>query len=215
MHVVNLHIGVIFEVLAQLGDIDIHGTRIEVVVVYPDGLECQFALQHLVGMLAEEREELALLGGEFGLLITPHEELVLGVEGEGSELVSQRALGLLATYAAQDGLHAEHQFVHTEGLGDVVVSPNLEALEDVFLEVLGGEEHDGDFGIEEPHLTRQLEAILAGHHDIKHTEVVMPLAEGTVALFAIQTEVGLIVLGLQVFAQQHAQALVVLTEENS
>ena len=97
VHVVDLHIGVILEVLAQLGDIDIHGTRIEIVVVYPDGLECQFALQHLVGMLAEEREELALLGGEFGLLITPHEELVLGVEGEGSELVSQRALGLLAT----------------------------------------------------------------------------------------------------------------------
>lgn len=54
VYVDDLNLRIILEVLAKLGDIDIHGAGIEVVVIDPDGLQGKVALQYLVGMAAEE-----------------------------------------------------------------------------------------------------------------------------------------------------------------
>jgi len=80
VNVDNLNVWIILQVLAQLGDIDIHRTGVEVVVINPDGLECEVTLQYLVGMAAEEGEQFVLLGLEHCLLITEGEELLLCVE---------------------------------------------------------------------------------------------------------------------------------------
>ena len=96
----DFYLVVVLEMLAQLGDVNVHGAGIEVVVVDPDCLECEVALKYLVGMAAQKREQLVLLCGELCLLVTNHKELFLGVEGEAANLVNRRFLVLLATYTA-------------------------------------------------------------------------------------------------------------------
>ena len=56
---------IILQVLAQLGDINIHRTRIEVVVVNPDGLQGEVTLQNLIGVRTKQSEKVALLGCQF------------------------------------------------------------------------------------------------------------------------------------------------------
>ena len=46
----NLNLVVVLQVLAQFGDVDIHGACIEVVVVNPDGAQCVVALENFVGV---------------------------------------------------------------------------------------------------------------------------------------------------------------------
>ena len=96
MNIDDLNLTVILEVLAQLGDIHIHGASVEVVVVDPDGLQGEVALQDLVGMTAEQGQQLVLLGGKLGLLIVDGEQLLLGIEGEATDAVHGALLVLLA-----------------------------------------------------------------------------------------------------------------------
>ena len=53
--------GVIFEFLAQLGDVNVHRARVEVVVIDPDGLQGEVALQDLVHVGAQQAQQLALV----------------------------------------------------------------------------------------------------------------------------------------------------------
>ena len=82
MDIDNLNLRIVLQMLAQLGDIDIHGTGIEVVVVNPDGLQGEVALQDLVGVRAQQCQQFVLLGGQLGLLLTDNQQLLLGVEDE-------------------------------------------------------------------------------------------------------------------------------------
>ena len=55
MDIDNLNLRIIFEKLAQLGDIHIHASGVEVIVVDPYRLQGVVALQNLVDMLAKKR----------------------------------------------------------------------------------------------------------------------------------------------------------------
>ena len=46
----DFYLRIVLQVLAQLGDVDIHRAGVEIVVVNPDGLQGEVALQNLVGM---------------------------------------------------------------------------------------------------------------------------------------------------------------------
>ena len=112
VYVVDFDFGVSLEELAQLGDIDIHAAGVEVVVVHPDGLECQVALEHVVDVDSEECEQFAFLRGELGLLFAEDEHLSLCVEDELAELEAGDILLFLRLDAAQDGFHAIDELVH-------------------------------------------------------------------------------------------------------
>ncbi len=101
MDVDNLNLRIVFQVLAQLGDIHIHGTGIEVVIVNPDGLQGEVALQDFVGVRAQQGQQFVLLGGQLGLLVTDNQQLLLGVEDELADMIDGALLVLLATYTAQ------------------------------------------------------------------------------------------------------------------
>ena len=88
--------------LTKLGDVNIHGACVEIVVINPDGLQGEVSLENLVGMAAEKGEKFILLGGQLGLLVTQCEQLLLGVEDETSDLIDIALLGLLATNATED-----------------------------------------------------------------------------------------------------------------
>ena len=143
MDVDYLYLIIVFQMLAQFGDIHIHRTSIEIVVVYPDGLQSKIALEYLVAVGAEQGQQFVLLGSEFGLLVTDGEQLLLGVEHEAAETIEGRLLALLAAHTTQDGLNAEHKLLHRERLGDIVVGTNLEPFEYIVLQGLGREEDDG------------------------------------------------------------------------
>ena len=78
----DFNLRVVFQVLAQLGDIDVHRTSVEVVIINPDGLQGEVALQDFVGMRTEQGEQFILLGGQFCLLLADDQQLLLGVKSE-------------------------------------------------------------------------------------------------------------------------------------
>lgn len=203
------------EVLAELGDIDIHGARVEIVVINPDGFQCEVTLQHFVGVCAEETEEFALFGGEFRLGFSAGKNLLLCVEGKGANLVVQAVAILLSSDTAQDGFDAEGEFLHGERLGQIVVSTNSESFKDVVFERLGGEEDDGHFlgGLSD--VFGEAETVLLRHHDVEHAEVKFVQREGTIACFAVGAEFCVIAFCLKIFTKQHAEVFVVFAEEDS
>ena len=121
-------------------------------------------------------------------------------------------LCLLSAHATQDGFNTEHEFLHREGLGDVVVGTELESLYDILFLGLCREEDDGHLGIGLADFGGQGEAVLLWHHHIKHADVVLGLHEGLVACLTIGTELGGVAFGLQILAKQHAEVLVVFAQ---
>lgn len=133
-------------------------------------------------MCAEQAQEFALLGGEFlrglavlhlgfefgadalciGFVATGvAENLLLGVEGVVLTDVVEGAFAvLLALHATENGVDAEGEFFHREGLGEVVVGTDAEAFENVFFQGFGREEDDGHFGVGQTDFLCQGEAIL-------------------------------------------------------
>jgi len=88
--------------------------------------------------------------------------------------------GLLARqpHAAQQRLHPCHQLAHTEGLGEVVIGPNLKPHDCIHFIGAGGQHENRDAGFL-PEDSANLEAIQDGQHDVKHHQVGM-LAAGNV-----------------------------------
>ncbi len=77
--------------------------------------------------------------------------------------------------AAELGAHAADQLADRERLGDVVVGADLEADDLVHLGVLGGQEDDRNRAAG-AHVAADVEAGLAGHHDVEDQEVEVDLA---------------------------------------
>ena len=69
VYVQDFNIFVALQMLAKFGDIYIHASGIEVIVVNPNGLQGKVALQHLVGVLVKQGKQLTFLGGKFGFLV--------------------------------------------------------------------------------------------------------------------------------------------------
>ena len=71
---------------------------------------------------------------------------------------------------AQDGPDAGHKLLELEGLGEVVVGPQVEALHAVVHLVAGGEHDHGHAGdLAQP--AAKLEAVDAGQHEVEDDEV--------------------------------------------
>ena len=64
MNVDDFDAWVILQMLAQLSDINVHRTCVEVVVVNPNGLQGEVTLQDLIGMSAKKTEEITFLRGQ-------------------------------------------------------------------------------------------------------------------------------------------------------
>ena len=115
-------------------------------------------------------------------------------------MIDRALAALLAAHTAQDGFYAEHELLHREGLGDVVIGTDLEAFEDVLLEGLGGEEDDGDVGVGLADFLCQGEAVFLGHHHVEHADVELGLEECLVAGFSVGAELSHVAFGIQILA---------------
>ena len=127
-------------------------------------------------------------------------------------MIERGLLGLLATNTAQDSFNTEHELLHREWLGDIVVGTNLEAFEDVFLQLLGGQEDDWYVGVSLTNLGCEGEAIFLWHHHIEHTDVILGLEELSIAYLSVWAECCCIAFSLKVLTKEHTQILVVLTQ---
>ena len=161
-------------------------------------------------MSAEQAQQFRFLGGELGGSVVNHEHLLLGVEGEFANLVHGDFFAFLALYAAQNGFDAEHQFLHAERLGDIVVGSDFKAFEDVFFKRFCSKENDGYIADNGAYFLSQLESVFFRHHHVEHAQVVFALEECFVAAFTVGKEVGVEALCLEIFAQEHAEVFVVL-----
>ena len=166
---------VVFELGAQVADVDVDGAGVAVVLVTPDALEQLVAREGAPGVRDEELQELVLLGRQGdGLVVEPC--LIRGeVEpqaADGQALFSLLVLAaalLDAGGAAQHGLDAREQLAHGEGLDDVVVGAELEADDAVDGIALGGEHENGKLALF-ANAFENLHAAHAGHHHVEHDD---------------------------------------------
>ncbi len=82
-------------------------------------------------------------------------------------------LGRLGIAAAQKGVRARHEFADAKRLGDVIVRPEVQAENDVFLLALGREHDDGRLDAALAHRAADLVAVHFGEHDIEQYQVVI------------------------------------------
>src|SRR4029079_16270982 len=95
-------------------------------------------------------------------------DLVAGdVDGEVADVQVFRGGHLEAAYPRAD---AGDQLLGLERLGDVVVGPGLEAADHVDGVAAGRQHHDGDAGLG-PDLPADVDAVLAGQHQVEQDHV--------------------------------------------
>ncbi len=166
-------------------------------------------------MCAQEAQQLAFLGGEFGDFVTDNQSLLLGVEGEFADFVHRYLLAAFSFHATENGFDTEHELFHRERFGDVVVGTDFEAFEDIVFKGFGGKEYDGYLGVHVADFRGERETVLLRHHDIKDADVVFSFKESLVSAFTVDEEVGVVAFCLKVLAQKHAEVLVVFAQEDS
>ncbi len=145
------------------------------------------------------------LAAGVGALLVGHEELqqtVFGgahlgrfaVDGDAvADRIEQQAADLDRRFAvhwrraAQHGLQAGDQLARREGLGDVVVGADFQALDLVVLFTLGGEHDDRRVGGQLVALeaARQLDARSAGQHPVEQDQVRLLVDDQCVGLLGV------------------------------
>ena len=165
-------------------------------------------------MSTEKSKKLILLGCQLGLLITDGKQLLLCIEGKLTDVVHGRFLGLLATYTAKDSLYTEHQFLHRERLGDIIVSTYLEAFQNILLQSLGSKEYDWQICRLLANLLSQGKAILLRHHHIEYGNIILVLGELLEACLTVRAQCCSKALGLQILTKQHTQILIILAKQD-
>ena len=69
MDVDDLDRGIVFEVFTQFGDVNVHASCIEVVVVDPNCFQSEISFENLVYMGAKEAQPFRLFGGELRAIV--------------------------------------------------------------------------------------------------------------------------------------------------
>src|SRR6185369_13460364 len=118
-------LGIALEFLAQSQDMRVHRPGRREVLIAPDLVEQAIPRDHLPLVLHEVAQEIELLAGELDLPtrlvhLAPSQAHPHVAEGELLELLPRPG-------APQDGADPREQLAQGEGLGDVVVRPQLQA----------------------------------------------------------------------------------------
>ena len=71
--------------------------------------------------------------------------------------------------SAQNRLHAGYQYLGTEGFGNILIHPQIEALKLILLISFGSEHDDGDLGII-PDFPAYLPAVHLRHHNVQNDQ---------------------------------------------
>ena len=168
-------------------------------------------------MAGQKGEQLVLPLGQVNGPVLLADLIVVRVDGQPAAgahgPAGVRRSRLLHGRAADVGLDPGHQLPHGEGLGDVVVRPDLQALDLVRLLLPGGEDDDGHAAALLPENAAHIKADhLRQHHVQQHDVRVLLQGHGEPRLPVVGGEDGIALL-LQVKADDIHNALLVLHDQ--
>ena len=112
------------------------------------------------------------------------------------------------------GPHPGQELLEPERLGQVVVRARIEAADDVFDRVAGGEHQDGSVAPLATELRRHLESVLLGQHDVEQDDVVLVDVGQHGGFVAVRRDVHGLALFLQTLLDEPGDLPVVLHDEN-
>jgi len=162
-------LGIVAELLAEGGDVDIDGAVEDLVVAVADFLEQLLAGLDAAGGAEEAGEEIELDGGEVEGLVIEGDDAGAEVhaQGAGEELGGIGGGGGAAEgAAADDGAEPGEELAGGECLGEIIIGADLEADDAVGFIATGSEHEDGDIaGF--ANLLEDLEAIDAWEHEVE------------------------------------------------
>src|SRR5215210_4432743 len=157
--------GVALYLLAQMPYVDVHGALVAELVP-PHPREQRAARENAARVGGERHQKLELRVREVHVPLAHRHPAARQVylEPVVGELVL--TLPLRDRDAAHDRAHPRHQLAHRERLGHVVVGPELEAHDPVYLVVFGSEHDDGDVALGTDPATH-LRPVYLGQHDVE------------------------------------------------
>ena len=80
VHIEQLHGRIILQVFPELGNVNIHASAIEIIIILPDRLQCEIAVEQIIHIEAKQLEQLGFLGGQLLCGVAETKSLVLKIE---------------------------------------------------------------------------------------------------------------------------------------
>src|SRR5919108_3955196 len=118
--------GISFDFLPQTGDVNVHRSSKCFGAVAPDVFENVAARHGDAAMFHEVSQELELAGGERNLFAVAEDTSAGKIDGEPSDPLNRLWRVRISSGASQQRLHASEQLHRVEGLGDIIVGPDLQ-----------------------------------------------------------------------------------------
>src|SRR5215212_2802266 len=162
---------VTLELGPQPADVDVYVTAGQIVRARGDGLGDLGPRESLPRTAHQQRQDLELRRRQVqGLSVAAH-GVAVRIELQRPQPDDAVPVPtLLPPEPAQDGLDPRLELLGVEGLGYVVVRPELEAHHLVYRLALGRQQHHRDVALL-PHLLQDLEPAHPRQHDVEHDEV--------------------------------------------
>ena len=163
----------------------------------------------------QQLEHVILDGGESHRLPVHRHPLGPVIHGDGPHGEQAGALvrAPQAGISPQLGLHPGHHLQGVEGLGDIVVRPDVQAQDLVRVLALGGEEDNGHVA-PLPQLGGGPDAVQLGHHHVHQDEMDLVLLHSPDGLPAVIGLQGAIALAGEIDVQGGDDVLVVVADQN-
>jgi len=119
-------VGILLDLLPQPADMDIHRARLHETILTPDLVQQLGPREHAAAMAKKELQQPKLHGGEIDGVIVLGDFVTGWIQTEASEADWGFAWAYGRSGSTQDRLDSRHQLPWAEGLGYVVVRPNLQ-----------------------------------------------------------------------------------------
>src|SRR5215210_1384266 len=156
--------GVALYLLAEVSDVDVHRAFVAELVA-PHPAQERAAREHPARAGGQRHQELELGVGEVHLLTVGRHPAARQVDPEPVVGQLVRALARWYRGPAHDRPDTRHELPYGERLGDVVIGPELEPDDPVYLVVAGGQHDNGHVALR-PDPPYDLRAVELGEHDI-------------------------------------------------
>ena len=202
---------VVFDALAQLGDVLVEGAAVGQVVEAPGVAEEGVSVKDFAGVLVEDFEQFDVAQAEVDLVVGAVAAEFVGVDfqiadGEGAFFGFG---GFLLEAATGDGANAGADFTDAKGFHDVVVGAEFETEDAVDFFGFCADENDGDLVVLFADFAADVVAVHAGQHDVEAGEVGVFGLEEFESGFAVAGADGFVAFAFEDFAESVADVFVV------
>src|SRR5215469_10278054 len=208
-------LGIAFQLLAQAADVNIHGSRERILVVAPDVLEQDLARKRRAAILYEVAQEAKLAGGKRHGRTVAKDGRTTKIYLDRPELLESRRFRRRAGTTAEQSFDARQQLQHFEGLGEVIISADLQSQHLVHQLAARRQHDDGHSQGGFADVTADVKAVLAGQHHVENDEVIRSAERSLKTFSTVRGAIRHIALAPQAVGEGHAQVFFVLDDQNT